>query len=102
MSNGDHHSSGRQRGRGGLSGLSRLVVTGGELRSMVWGLPLALKGAMGNLLKLKPVNNTRADKLDSFMWRYSFQERRCLIPISQLAEAEGDLDGWNGVESGPP
>ena len=33
---------------------------------MVWGLPLALKGAMGNLLKLKPVNNTRADKLDSF------------------------------------
>jgi hypothetical protein len=36
------------------------------------------------------VNNTRADKLDSFMWRYSFAERRCVIPVTQLAEAEGE------------
>ena len=24
------------------------------------------------------------------MWRYSFQERRCLIPVSAFAEAEGE------------
>jgi putative SOS response-associated peptidase YedK len=27
----------------------------------------------------------RADKLDSFMWRYSFKERRCLIPVTRFA-----------------
>jgi hypothetical protein len=27
----------------------------------------------GEPIEPKPVNNTRADKLDSFMWRYSFE-----------------------------
>ena len=40
-------------------------------------------------LKPKPVNNTRADKLETFFWRYSFEERRCLIPLEAFAEAEG-------------
>ena len=71
-------------------GYPGLVVAGGELRSMTWGFPLALKGAKGQPLKPKAVNNTRADKLDSFMWRYSFAERRCLIPVTQFAEAEGE------------
>ena len=44
----------------------------------------------GRPLKPRPVNNARADKLDGFMWRYSFQERRCLIPVSAFAEAEGE------------
>ena len=57
---------------------------------MVWGFPLVLKGKDGRPLKPKPVNNARADKLDGFMWRYSFQERRCLIPVSAFAEAEGE------------
>jgi putative SOS response-associated peptidase YedK len=61
-----------------------------ELRSMVWGFPLVLKGKNGQPLKPQPVNNARADKLDGFMWRYSFQERRCLIPVSAFAEAEGE------------
>jgi putative SOS response-associated peptidase YedK len=61
-----------------------------ELRSMVWGFPLVLKGKNGQPLKPKPVNNARADKLDNFMWRYSFQERRCLIPLTAFAEAEGE------------
>jgi putative SOS response-associated peptidase YedK len=61
-------------------GYPGLVVAQGELRSMVWGQPL----------KPKPVNNARADKLDNFMWRYSFRERRCLIPVSAFAEAEGE------------
>lgn len=67
------------------------VVAAGELRSMVWGFPLAPKSKRtGAPLKPKPVNNARADRLDSFMWRYSFQERRCLIPVTEFAEAEGE------------
>jgi putative SOS response-associated peptidase YedK len=71
-------------------GYPGLVVAGSELRSMVWGFPLVLKGKAGQPLKPKPCNNTRADKLDSFMWRYSFQERRCLIPVTEFAEAKGE------------
>lgn len=71
-------------------GYPGLVLARGELRSMIWGFPLALKGKNGQPLKPKPVNNTRADKLDSFMWRYSFAERRCLIPVTEFAEAEGE------------
>lgn len=70
-------------------GYPGLVVASGELRSMVWGFPFKPKGAKPES-KPKPVNNARADKLDSFMWRYSFQERRCLIPVSAFAEAEGE------------
>lgn len=67
-----------------------LVFARGELRSMVWGFPLAMRGAKGQPLKPRPVNNARADKLGSYMWRYSFAERRrCLIPVTSFAEAEG-------------
>lgn len=59
------------------------------MRSMAWGFPLRLKG-MKPESKPKAVNNVRADKLDSFMWRYSFAERRCLIPVTEFAEAEGE------------
>jgi putative SOS response-associated peptidase YedK len=71
-------------------GYSGLVEAAGGLRSMAWGFPLVLKGKSGQSLEPKPCNNTRADKLDSFMWRYSFGERRCLIPVTQFAEAEGE------------
>ena len=66
------------------------VVAEGRVRQMTWGFPLILKGKAGQVLKPRPVNNTRTDKLDSFMWRYSFQERRCLIPVTGFCEAEGD------------
>ena len=69
------------------------VVADGALVSMTWGFPLSRKGAKGQPLKLKPVNNTRADKLDGFFWRYSFAERRCLIPLTAWAEAEGPKGG---------
>ncbi|QKG69902.1 SOS response-associated peptidase [Erythrobacter mangrovi] len=65
------------------------VVAEGRLRQMSWGFPLVLKGRDGQPLKPKPVNNTRTDKLSSFFWRYSFKERRCLIPVTAWAEAEG-------------
>lgn len=70
-------------------GYPGLVVAKGELRSMVWGFPLRLKDMKPDA-KPKPVNNARADKLDSFMWRFSFAERRCLIPVTRFAEAEGE------------
>ncbi len=38
-------------------GYPGLVFTRGELRSMVWGFPLALKGKSGQPLKPRPVNN---------------------------------------------
>ena len=65
------------------------VVAEGQLRQMNWGFPLVLKGKQGQPLKPKPVNNARTDKLDSFFWKHSFVERRCLIPVTAWAEAEG-------------
>ena len=70
-------------------GYPGLVVAEGRVRSMVWGFPLTLKGKAGQQLKPKPVNNARTDKLTSGFWRSSFEHRRCLIPVSAFAEAEG-------------
>jgi putative SOS response-associated peptidase YedK len=70
-------------------GYTGLVVAKGALRPMTWGFPLVLKGAKGQPLKPKPVNNARTDKLASFFWRHSFEERRCLIPLTGWAEAQG-------------
>ena len=71
-------------------GYPGLVVADGMVRSMSWGFPLERKGKSGKPLKPKPVNNTRTDKLDSFFWRSSFQNRRCIIPVTAWAEAEGE------------
>jgi len=70
-------------------GYPGLVVAGGEVRAMAWGFPLVLTGKQGQKLKPKPVNNARTDKLASFFWRQSFETRRCLIPLTGWAEAEG-------------
>jgi len=70
-------------------GYPGVVIAEGAVRRMNWGFPLQMKGKGGQLLKPRPVNNTRTDKLDSFFWRYSFEERRCLIPVTSWAEAEG-------------
>ncbi|KHS41586.1 MULTISPECIES: SOS response-associated peptidase [Novosphingobium] len=53
------------------------------------GFPLVLKGKHGQPLKPKPVNNAREDKLGTSFWRPSFERRRCLIPVTAWAEAEG-------------
>lgn len=66
------------------------VLAQGHVRQMAWGFPLAMKGKNGQPLKPKPVNNARTDKLDGGFWRSSFQARRCLIPVSEFAEAEGE------------
>jgi putative SOS response-associated peptidase YedK len=70
-------------------GHSGAVIASGKLRQMIWGFPLQLKGKHGQPLKPKPVNNTRADKFGSNFWYNSFEQRRCLIPLTAWAEAEG-------------
>lgn len=70
-------------------GYPGLVVADGALRTMNWGFPLVMKGAKGQPLKPRPVNNARTDKLDGGFWRTSFYKRRCLIPLTAWAEAEG-------------
>jgi putative SOS response-associated peptidase YedK len=60
-----------------------------QVGTMSWGFPLVMKGKNGQPLKPKPVNNARTDKLDGFFWRSSFERRRCLIPVSAWAEAQG-------------
>lgn len=71
-------------------GYPGLVVAEGRLRAMHWGFPLVLKGKAGQPLKPKPVTNAREDKLTTPFWRDSFVHRRCLVPVSAWAEAEGE------------
>lgn len=71
-------------------GYPGLVIAEGQARAMNWGFPLVLKGKQGQPLKPKPVTNAREDKLLTGFWRDSFVHRRCLVPVSQWAEAEGE------------
>ncbi len=71
-------------------GYPGLVVADGTVRAMTWGFPLALTGRQGQPLKPKAVTNAREDKLGTAFWRDSFAKRRCLIPVSAWAEAEGE------------
>lgn len=70
-------------------GYPGLVVEGGQLRAMNWGLPVVLTGKQGQKLKPKPVTNARDDKLLTPFWRDSLARRRCLIPVTQWAEPQG-------------
>ncbi len=71
-------------------GYPGMVVAQGRARAMNWGFPLVLKGKQGQPLKPKPVTNARDDKLTTPFWRESFAGRRCLVPVSAWAEAEGE------------
>ena len=71
-------------------GYPGLVVADGRAQAMNWGFPLVLKGKQGQPLKPKPVTNARDDKLSTPFWRDSFAQRRCLIPVSQWAEPQGE------------
>ena len=82
-------------------GYPGLVVEGGAARVMHWGFPLVLTGKQGQKLKPKPVTNARDDKLHTAFWRDSFVHRRCLIPVSQWAEPQGQprqmTRSWYGL-----
>lgn len=86
-------------------GYPGLVVAEGRARVMTWGFPLVLKGRHGQALKPKPVTNAREDKLHTGFWRDSFVNRRCLVPVSAWAEAEGEKGHmtrtWYGVPGEP-
>ncbi|WP_338445968.1 SOS response-associated peptidase family protein [Pelagerythrobacter marensis] len=69
-----------------------LVIAQGRLRTMTWGFPREqISKKTGKPLKPTAVNNARSDQLvNPFgMWRDSFERRRCLIPLTAWAEAEG-------------
>lgn len=86
-------SSGQQGNAGEeiFPGYPGLVIASDGLRTMHWGFPLSLRGKSGQMLKPKPVNNARSDKLATHFWKSSFVERRCLIPATAWAEAEGPI-----------
>lgn len=71
-------------------GYPGLVVAYGQVKQMTWGFPLSLTGKQGQNLKPKAVTNAREDKLHTAFWKHSFTKRRCLIPVTQWAEAEGE------------
>jgi putative SOS response-associated peptidase YedK len=72
-------------------GYPGLVVVEGKARAMAWGFPRhAVSKKTGKPLKPSPTNNARDDKLLSFFWKDSFTKRRCLIPVTAWAEAEGE------------
>ena len=74
-------------------GYPGMVLAEGRVKTMHWGFPLATRGAKGQLLKPRPINNARTDKLSGPFWKASFVARRCLIPLEAYAEAEGPKGG---------
>jgi putative SOS response-associated peptidase YedK len=87
-------------------GYPGLVVAEGQARAMTWGFPLVLMGKQGQPLKPKPVTNAREDKLTTGFWKASFTSRRCIIPVSAWAEAEGKKGRmtrtWYALPGGEP
>lgn len=87
-------------------GYPGLVIAEGRARTMSWGFPLALKGRRGQKLKPRPVTNARADRLTTAFWKPSFVERRCLVPVTAWAEAEGEKGRmtrtWYSLPGGAP
>lgn len=54
-----------------------VILGGGEIATMRWGFQRSFNPS---------INNTRADKLDSAIWREAFLERRCVIPMDWFYE----------------
>jgi putative SOS response-associated peptidase YedK len=62
-----------------------------ELVMRSWGFILLRKGYAP-----KRVTNTRDDKIDSYFWKDSFAERRCLVPATAFCEPdEGKPARWH-------
>jgi putative SOS response-associated peptidase YedK len=68
------------------------------LEPMTWGFPLvtadmrARAKVKGTIPRPKPVNNARMDNMGSPFWKRWFEDpkHRCLIPITEFAEAAGE------------
>lgn len=83
-------------------------MSGGErvLEQMTWGFPVYLRGKSGQMLKPKPTNNARFDKLDKYWKRWAAEPaNRCLIPAAAYAEATGKPGSmtttWLSLKSTP-
>lgn len=85
-------------------------LVGGEpiLDQMTWGFPVYLRGARtpAHIMKPKPVNNARFDKLGGFWKRWAeVPSQRCLIPAVRYAEAVGQpgqmTTAWLSLKSAP-
>lgn len=62
-----------------------------RLQAMTWGFPRPqLAKRTGLPIKPKAVYNARDDRLGIAFWQSSFAQRRCLIPMTEWAEAEGE------------
>lgn len=85
----ENTAAGSNQGELVFPGQPGLVVAEGRLRMMTWGFPLTLTGKHGQPLKPKPVNNARSDKLFGPFWRQAMATRRCLVPATGYAEAQG-------------
>ena len=74
------------------------------IQSMVWGFPLRLKG-MSPTAKPKPVNNIADLRKNMWVGLARKPEWRCLIPLTEFAEAEGEKGSktrtWFNVKDQP-
>ncbi len=81
-----------------------------ELVSLSWGFRTTKTSKKtGAILQPNAWNNARDDKvLKSGLWKYSFEDRRCLVPASSFCEAQGRNPAtyhWfalKGAEARPP
>lgn len=71
---------------GGVAPIIRTAEDGErELATMSWGFPLVQKDKAA-----KRVTNAREDTvLKSRFWRPSFEQRRCLVPVTSFSEPKG-------------
>lgn len=74
------------------------------MQSMVWGFPLRLK-TMSPTAKPKPVNNIADLRKGMWIGLARKPQWRCLIPVTEFAEAEGPKGGktrtWFSVKDRP-
>lgn len=72
-----------------------------ELSMLSWGFVLPQKGKAA-----KRVTNARDEKVRvSNFWRGSFEERRCLVPVTSFAEPKGKAPAvwhWFGLKGDDP
>ncbi len=81
-----------------------------EMVSLSWGFRTTKKSKKtGAVIQPGAWNNARDDKVrSSGLWKWSFEERRCLVPASSFCEAKGRNPAtyhWfalKGDESRPP
>ena len=77
-----------------------------ELVALSWGFRTTnTSKKTGALISPQAWNNARDDNLQSGLWRASFEQRRCLIPVSSYCETKGRNPAhyyWFGIKGDTP